>query len=310
MNTKNLRTMRSLFGWFVLAAVMLRPELLPGRTILEAGKKTVWKYLDTGVEPDAAWRRLGFDDAKWKSGQAPLGFGETAVTTEVNAGPDKTHRPITTWFRREFAAPELKPGEGLVVLCCIDDAYAIVYWNGEELGRVNMPEGVVRAQTAALKTIGNDEEGFYQRMHVPAKAVRSGEKNLLAVEVHQAGASSSDLFFDLALKVVPAGDAEAKASAAARTVIDQFNQRHFVGPGVTIPDGYIDGGRGMKVAAGGNAAAGREILEIDRLQDKELAADLTFARSAELKALPTLERVQRLAARIDQRTTPPGGYAR
>jgi transglutaminase-like putative cysteine protease len=46
---------------------------------------------------------------------------------------------------------------------------------------------------------------------------------------------------------------------------------------------------------------------VDRIDDAELADDLAFARSAELRSLPPLERAQRLADRIQRKTTPRGG---
>jgi hypothetical protein len=63
----------------------------------------------------------------------------------------------------------------------------------------------------------------------------------------------------------------------------------------------------MLIDTAGRAASAREILMLDRERDKELAADLDFARSAELRTLPPLERALRIAAHIDDRTTPPGG---
>ena len=112
---------------------------------------------------------------------------------------------------------------------------------------------------------------------------------------------SSDLFLDMALKVLPAEPPPAEVSPAALDVVNMFNKQHFVGPGVKIPDGYLDGGRGMHLDAQRHATSGREILWVDRARDAELAADLAFARAAELRAFPPLERIERIAARIHRR---------
>lgn len=290
----------------VLVSLFSQPAWLPARTILQAGRTTVWKYLDVGAEPDAGWRQLGYDDLHWKSGRAPLGFGEARIATQVNPGPDERHRPITTWIRREFEAPKLKPGERLVVLVSVDDG-AILYLNGFEVARINMPEGPIGGDTFARQTVGNDEEGFYHRLPMPTQPLRQNETNLLAVEVHQASLVSSDLFFDLALKVSPAVEREAEVPPAALDVVRLYHRRHYVGPGVRIPDGFVDGGRRMLIDTAGRAASAREILAIDRARDAELAGDLIFAGSADLRALPPLERAQRIAAHLDERTTPPGG---
>lgn len=291
------RSLLHLAAALLLSAVSFQPTPLLARSILAAGDGTVWKYLDEG-EPAAAWREAGFDDSKWKSGKAPLGFGETQLNTVLES------KPLTAWFRREFDAPELKGGEDLVILLCVDDG-VIVYLNGRELARTNLPEGPVTSKTTALRTIGDSEEGFYSRLHISAKALCAG-MNVLAAEVHNVSARSSDLYFDLALKTVPA-EAKSEVTAAAGQVVRTFNKQHYLGPDVKIPDGYIDGGRGMKIDASGQGASRREILTVDRAHDTELSDDLAFARSAELRVLPELERVQRIAAWIDGETTPWGG---
>ena len=304
MKTPCHPTIRLVTG-LLLAIVLLQPALLPARSIVEAGNATVWKYLDDGKEPGAAWREADFDDSNWKSGKAPLGYGRTGLGTETGWGADKEHKFITTWFRHTFDRPELKPGERLAINFCVDDG-AVIYLNGRELGRANMPDGPLNANTITLRNIGNDEEGYYLRMAVPVSALRPG-RNVLAAEVHQCSPKSHDLFFDLALKTMPPDLPAPVVSAAARAVVETYRYKHYVGPDMKIPDGYEDGGRGMKLDAEGRPASGREILLVDRTRDVELAKDLAFARSAELQALPPLERARRLAVYIDKEATPPGG---
>lgn len=307
MRTTKGRPLRLALG-LLLTGVLLPPACTRAGTIVEAGGPTVWKYLDDGSEPDASWRQPDFDDSKWKSGNAPLGYGETRLGTLVRFGTDPAQKYVTTWFRRRFDAPQVAAGEHLVLLLCVDDG-AVVYLNGEEVRRVNMPEGRVGGRTLANHALGPSDEGFYIRLPVASAAVRPGRRNVLAVEVHQAGAASSDLFFDLALKTAPASAPIRTIPVAAWEVTTTFHQRHYVGPGMGIPDGYVDGGRAMMIDAQHRATSGREILRVDRSRDVELARDLAFARSPALRALPTLERIRRIAARIDEETTPPGGPA-
>ena len=70
---------------------------------------------------------------------------------------------------------------------------------------------------------------------------------------------------------------------AALHVTQTYNERHYVGPDVKIPDGYLDGGRHMAIDAKHRATSEREILRVDRRRDVELARDLAFARSRELQ---------------------------
>ena len=97
----------------------------------------------------------------------------------------------------------------LVLSLCVDDG-AVIYMNGKELGRVNMPLGPVSAETFASQAIGDSSEGFYVRLRVPSAELRAGQKNGLAVEVHQAAVTSSDLFFDLVPEGLPRPRAHAR----------------------------------------------------------------------------------------------------
>ena len=294
-----------LLSALLLGAVALHPSAIPAGTLLEAGDGTIWRYLDDGTPPDAAWREAGFDDSKWKSGKAPLGYGDPGMGTEISWGADKAHKPVTVWFRRTFEAPELKEGERAVLVLCVDDGAAI-YLNGKEIGRTNLPAGPLAPDTPAPRSLSDSVEGFYLRLPVPVQELHPG-RNVLAAEVHQCSPSSSDLFFDLALKTVPP-DAPAPALRdSARWAVNTFRRQHYLGPGVAIPDGYEDGGRGMKLDAGEHPSSGREILLVDRTNDVVLARDLAFARSPELQPLPPLERALRLAVYIEKETTPPGG---
>lgn len=295
---------RFVASWLVLV-VIAPPARLSGRSIIEAGNETVWRYLDDGQAPDENWRGVEFDDTQWKSGPAPLGYGRPALGTAVGWGTDKDHRFITTWFRRSFERPELKPGECLVINFCVDDG-AVFYLNGRELARENMPEGRLLADTTAPRAVGPNDEGFYLRIPVPVAALRGG-RNVLAVEVHQCSPKSHDLFFDLELKTKPADVRPLALDAAARPAVDAFRHENYLGPDVKIPDGYEDGGHAMKFDAEGRPTSSREILLVDRARDVALAKDLAFARSPELQALPPLERARRLAVHIDQEATPPGG---
>ena len=126
-----------------------------------------------------------------------------------------------------------------------------------------MPADPVESRTPAKGKITGSDEGYYLRRPVPAGALHAGKTNLLAVEVHQDDAKSTDLFLDMAIKVVPAGPPPAEVSPAALEVVKIYNEQHFVGPGMKIPDGYLDGGRGMQMDAQRHPTSGREILWVD-----------------------------------------------
>jgi len=130
------------------------------------------------------WHDGLFQDSDWPSGRAPLGFNSSDVLTNVRAGR-------TIYFRKIFSLDPLPATLGFLIKC--HDG-AVVYLNGTEIGRVNMPAGIdVGFETAASSAIkSNSMIVFNQGM---LSLLRRGE-NLLAVEVHTVASTTVDLSFD------------------------------------------------------------------------------------------------------------------
>lgn len=162
------------------------------RTTLVAEGAT-WRYLDDGSDPGPTWATSEFDDSGWRSGAAPLGYGDP-VTTEIDPGPDPENKRITTWFRHTFTATAAM--SALELRLRRDDG-AVVYLNGAEVARSNMPEGEITAETLSVSTVNDADETAFVTIPVAARPI-DGD-NVLAVAVHQAAPTSSDLAFDLAL---------------------------------------------------------------------------------------------------------------
>lgn len=155
-----------------------------------------WRYLDTGADAGTAWAAPTFNDAAWRSGAAELGYGDGGEATVVRSGPS-TGRYITTYFRRSFGASDIRR-YGAVNLELKRDDGAIVYLNGREVARSNMPAGPVNSLTrATLNVAGADESTFYG-FALPPSLLAEGS-NTLAVEVHQNSSTSGDVSFDLRL---------------------------------------------------------------------------------------------------------------
>lgn len=170
------------------------PPVLIDSTIVSSG--SLWKYIDNNTSPPGTWTSAGFDDALWLSGQAKLGFGDPGNATTINGGPSGA-RYITTYFRHLFEVPDTAVFSGLRLDVVRDDG-AIVYLNGSEVWRTNMPAGAVMHSTLASSAVGGaDETAFFGTQIAPA-TLRKGT-NILAVRVHQSSITSSDLGFDLRL---------------------------------------------------------------------------------------------------------------
>ncbi|HXG47979.1 MAG TPA: immunoglobulin domain-containing protein, partial [Methylomirabilota bacterium] len=168
-------------------------------SLIETG--AVWRYLDTGIDPGTAWRELSFDDSAWLAGPAELGYGDAAEgrpeATVLDFGPNPNAKRPASYFRRPFTvtAPGLFTDLELHLL---RDDGAVVYLNGVEVFRSNMPTGLVQMTTLALAAIGGADETTFLRTNLGTLPLRAGT-NVVAVEVHQSSVRSSDLSFDLAL---------------------------------------------------------------------------------------------------------------
>ena len=171
-----------------------------------------WKYLDTGVAAPqvpgpltaADWRHVSFNDALWGTGAAELGYGDgdeiTVVEDNATAGylVTDTDRYITTYFRRKFdfaGATDLL--NSLQVRVIRDDAVAI-WLNGTRIVKDGLPEVWDHTTLATTGISGAAETAPLEVFNIPPGALLQGQ-NILAVEIHQSDAGSSDISFNMAL---------------------------------------------------------------------------------------------------------------
>ena len=158
----------------------------PRVSALHVPAGSVWKYWDTGTLPAASWNRADYVDTAWKSGAARLGFGADRETTAIQSGH------MTYYFRKTFSISSLA-SVGEVGMRFQRDDGVVVYLNGVEVFRDNMPAGLVGPTTPATTEV-TDEQAWWRRV-LPASGFQVGQ-NLLAVEVHQRRATSSDVGWD------------------------------------------------------------------------------------------------------------------
>ncbi|HEY0710290.1 MAG TPA: metallophosphoesterase [Polyangia bacterium] len=171
------------------------PRLSPPGPTTFVARDTTWRYLDDGSNQGAAWRATSFTDSGWKLGAAELGYGDGDETTVVSYGRRASSKYVTTYFRQSFTVTGATGYTTLSISLCRDDG-AVVYINGTEALRTNMPTGTIGYRTLAGGNTGN-ETTFYT-FTAPASLLREGV-NVVAVEVHQNDRSSSDLSFNMDL---------------------------------------------------------------------------------------------------------------
>ena len=157
-----------------------------------------WKYHQTGLDPGSQWATAGYDDTTWPEGNALLG-------DETSALPEPIRTPLTAdtnkmaFYFRKRVSPDL---EGPTVVLrwrqIIDDG-VVYHLNGNEWARIGMGAGTVGFMTPAARVVGNAAlEGPYE------EEVENwvGGPNVLAAEVHQQGATSSDVVFGMELEAL------------------------------------------------------------------------------------------------------------
>ena len=154
-----------------------------------------WKYYDQGSLDGESWMSANYNDQAWASGNAPLGYAKDGIVTSVSYGYDSNNKNPTTYFRTTFTLDGYNPEGSYSLSLHVDDG-AIVYLNGVEACRYLMAGGQTNFYTYA----SSHAEGNPDRvtLEIPAHLLREG-KNMVAVEVHQNSATSSDQYMDLAI---------------------------------------------------------------------------------------------------------------
>lgn len=177
-------------------AVATPPKPVSSIQLVQAGGQ--WKYRFALEAPDPAWKTTTFDDAGWSDGTAPLGWGSSTIATQLAAVGT---RPLSSHYRRAFTVADPGTVAELNIVTRADDG-VVVYLNGTEVKRVNMPAGTISNNsyaTAAPRTsaaLANPVQ-----ITLPGSAVAPGV-NVLSAEVHSDHRATPDHSFDLSATAV------------------------------------------------------------------------------------------------------------
>ncbi|MGJ8695179.1 MAG: lamin tail domain-containing protein [Verrucomicrobiaceae bacterium] len=187
-----------------------------------------WRFNDSGNDLGTGWADsshvVGGD---WKSGPAPIGRESaddidppiaTAATVNFFSNYISTY-----YFETDFDinAQDLAGITQLKLTHMIDDG-AVFYLNGQEIGRVNLPEGVITYETRALENIEADQ----QTLIINPTNLLAGN-NRFSIEVHQTEGSSSDIVMALALSTleeIPSDDPPRDYEVIEEEWIELYNR--------------------------------------------------------------------------------------
>ncbi len=183
-----------------------------------------WRYLDNDIDPAANWPQNAFDDSLWSSAAGPFDSKRNAGGPGINCRPggvmtnyftDGTFTVpetcilltspvsgtnlVTAYFRAHFNYTGNTNATILELSGKFDDG-GVVYLNGIELVRYGMAAGVVTDATFATRGGGDADREDVSRFYLPA-LLRSGD-NVIAVDVHQANLTSSDMTMGLTVNAL------------------------------------------------------------------------------------------------------------
>lgn len=167
-------------------------------TLVANGANWKWRYSSTALPSD--WNATAFDDSTWATGAAPLGFGAASIATDVSVGAT-TPKPLSAQYRSAFTVANTSTIASATVSVIADDG-AVVYVNGTEVGRANLPASALTQSTYATAAPRSTTATANRvTFTVPAALLADGT-NEVAVSSHLNYRSTPDLSFDLKLTVV------------------------------------------------------------------------------------------------------------
>ncbi|MEX2187275.1 MAG: Ig-like domain-containing protein, partial [Pirellulales bacterium] len=175
-----------------------------GEAIATLGTYTdAWKYDQSGTDLGTAWRATGFNDTAWPSGAGLLYVENDPLPEPKSTQLTLTGDNSTYYFRRHFnLAGNPDDVDELRITTVLDDG-AVLYLNGTEILRIRMGAASPAYGDFANGTINNAsyEGPFVIPRSAFASALVAGD-NVLAVEVHQATAGSTDVVWGMKLESV------------------------------------------------------------------------------------------------------------
>ncbi len=237
----------------------------------------------------------------------PDTFSDTSVTNTENTyalfrsvdplqGPRGTTEldtiQTTTTFRTPFTLDADPAATELSLECVVDDG-AVVYLNGVEVLRHNVPAGALSAKTRATAAVDGAESVYAS---LPTTSLVRGQ-NVLAVELHQAASPDDDLTFGCALtaRISAASDAPSLVlnEVAAGATSPFWVELRDVGAGSLDLDGLVlrssEGGEYVFPAA---TLAPDDLLAVDDVGFPVAAGDVLYLYSADRASLLDAVRVR------------------
>ncbi len=161
-------------------------------TVVARNASWQWRYNSDAI---TGWQAPAFDSSSWSTGLAPLGWGSSDIGTDISAGLPGA-KPLAAQFRTSFTVADPSTLDDVIVTYIADDG-AVVYLNGQEISRQNLPTGTITQNTYATAAPKRaTAEGNLVTVTVPASMLVAGQ-NVISAETHLNYKSTPDATFYL-----------------------------------------------------------------------------------------------------------------
>ena len=267
----------------------------PGDPVPPVGTQSIfaygadWKYLSQVTDP-GDFTATDYDDSAWPSGPGELGFGDGDEATDIG----QTATNIAYFFRKTVDITSGSKYDEYNLNAKFDDG-VVIYVNGVEQARSsNWASGPIAWNQFATGTISDDAT---ITPTIPASAFVDGE-NVIAVQVSNNQAGSSDLSFNMSLEAV-------KNAEPYNHIAGDYAVFTGVSAVANIADGptALDEISGMTALSGHTSNIGMFALVDDSVTDRIFFIDRDGAsQGAALIESDTITDTEAIAGYTDQTT--------
>lgn len=216
-----------------------------------------WKYFPGTSEPPATWTNIDFNDVSWSSGTGGIGYADGDDGTTIS-------QVSSVYLRIRFNLIDTSTISWALLHVDYDDAF-VAFFNGHEIARANI--GVIGTRPSYNSYSIVDHEAKMYQGGIPERFIIHKDTlkkykiegaNVLAIQVHNYNATSSDLssntFFTIGIKdgtstyrKVPAwfNDPLEQKTNLPLLIIDTKGQQILDEPKITASLKVVDNGPGQ-----------------------------------------------------------------
>jgi hypothetical protein len=146
-----------------------------------------WRYFIGSTEPETSWRDLSFHDNTWTEQDGAIGYGDG------DDSQPEIEPCISLYLRKKFTITDTANIESLILHIDYDDAF-VAYINDIEISRANISgEHPAHDQEAnSLHEASIYQGGLPDAFEIDKGCLNPGD-NILAIQVHNENAASSDM---------------------------------------------------------------------------------------------------------------------